>query len=85
MAIDGVPVDLADAVISYDGAEWPLAANGEQTNAFWFVRDSAFLVLPGRRLEPGSEHVIALTVNVSPPYIPGMTRTNPQTQTLSVA
>ncbi|MFM6933267.1 MAG: hypothetical protein ACKOUT_13625, partial [Novosphingobium sp.] len=57
---------------------------GEQTNAFWFVRDSAFLVLPGRTAETGSEHSVSLTVNVNPPYIPGMKRTNPQTSTLRV-
>ena len=84
LAIDGAPVDLSDAVIAYDGNEWPLAVNGEQTNAFWFVRDSAFLVVPGQSLEPGREHSVELTLYVSPPYIPGMRRFNTQTQSLSV-
>jgi len=82
LAIDGEPVDLSDANVEYEGRSWPLAALGEQTNAFWFVRDSAFLHLPSRSAEPGSEHSVALTLNVSPPYIPGMKRTNPQTETL---
>lgn len=85
LSIDGEAVDLADAVIEYDGASWPLAANGEQVNSFWFVRDSAFLVLPGRDLPAGSSHEVALNIFVSPPYIPGMKRTNPQTDTLIVA
>ncbi len=84
LAIDGEAVDLADARIEYDGETWPLAANGEQVDSFWFVRDSAFLVLPGRSLPAGSAHEVALNVLVSPPYIPGMTRTNPQTETLIV-
>ena len=83
--IDGQPVDLSGASIEFDGEQWPLAANGEQTNSFWFVRDSAFLILPGQTLPQGSEHEVALTLMVSPPYIPGMTRHNVQTATLRVA
>lgn len=85
LAIDGAAVDLSGALIEYDGKSWPLAANGEQVDAFWFVRDSAFLVLPDLAVAPGESHEVALTINVSPPYIPGMTRSNPQTQTLVAA
>ncbi len=85
LSIDGTPVDLADARISYDGESWALAENGEKVNSFWFIRDSAFLVLPHVTLEPGSSHEVALTLHVCPPYIPGMKRMNPQTATLTVA
>lgn len=85
LAIDGHAVDLADARVEYAGQGWPLAAMGEQTNAFWFVQDSAFLIVPGQSAPVGSEHEVALTINVSPPYIPGMTRANPQTAMLRVA
>lgn len=85
LSIDGEAVDLADAKVEFEGQSWPLAQNGEQTNAFWFVRDSAFLHLPSRKLEPGSEHEVALTVHISPPYIPGMKRTDRQTETLRVS
>lgn len=85
LAIDGRAIDLSGARIEYDGKSWPLAENGEQVNEFWFVRDSAFLVLPDVSIAPGESHQVALTVNVSPPYIPGMTRTNPQTATLVAA
>lgn len=84
LEIDGAAVDLADAIVEYDGAQWPLAINGEQTDVFWFARDSAFLILPGRTAAAGDVHRVALTVNVNPPYIPGMKRANPQTETLSV-
>lgn len=84
LTIDDMPVDLSDALVEYDGKRWPLAANGEQVDSFWFVRDSAFLILPGRQEATGSEHRVSLIVNVSPPYIPGMKRTNPQTDTLRV-
>lgn len=84
LTIDGEPVDLAGANVEYQGNSWPLADLGEQTNAFWHVRDSAFLHLPSRSLETGSEHEVSLIVHISPPYIPGMKRTNPQTETLRV-
>lgn len=85
VAIDGVPVDLSDARVEYDGKGWALAEMGEMTDAFWFVRDSAFLVMPNVTVEPGSEHEVSLTVNVNPPYIPGMKRINPMSATLRAA
>lgn len=84
LTIDGADVDLSGAVVEYDDYRWPLAQLGEQTNAFWFVRDSAFLVLPDVAVAPGSQHDVALTLNVSPPYIPGMKRTNLHVDTLTV-
>lgn len=85
LELDGAPVDLASARIEYDGASWPLAENGEQVDTFWFVRDSAFLVVPGLGIAPGESHAAALTLFVSPPYIPGMKRMNQQTETLIAA
>jgi Domain of unknown function (DUF6379) len=85
LSIDGDPVDLSDANVEYEGNSWPLAQLGDQTDAFWFVRDSAFLHLPSRQLEPGSEHEVSLVVHISPPYIPGMKRTDRQTETLRVS
>lgn len=84
LEIDGKAVDLSDARISYGGAEWALADNGERVDTFWFVRDSAFLVLPSLSADVGSTHEVSLNLFVSPPYIPGMKRTNPQTSTLTV-
>ncbi|MCB2065004.1 MAG: hypothetical protein KDE15_00020 [Erythrobacter sp.] len=84
LAIDGQPVDLAQAQVEFDGNRWPMGDNGEKVDTFWFVRDSAFLILPGVALAPGSEHEVALTINVNPPYIPGMKRMNPQVESLRV-
>lgn len=85
LSIDGVPIELDKASIEYDGDQWPMAENGERVDSFWFVRDSAYLLLPGEHFEAGSEHDVALTINVNPPYIPGMKRANPQQETLRVA
>ncbi|MFN3554234.1 MAG: DUF6379 domain-containing protein [Novosphingobium meiothermophilum] len=84
LSIDGRQIDLGDALIEYDGARWPLSENGEKVDTFWFIRDSAFLVLPSQSAEVGSSHEVSLNLFVSPPYIPGMKRTNPQTCTLTV-
>ncbi|MBU6267045.1 MAG: hypothetical protein KGN34_05845 [Sphingomonadales bacterium] len=85
LELDGAPVDLSAARIEYDGASWPLSENGEQVDAFWFVRDSAFLVVPGVGIAAGESHRAALTLFVSPPYIPGMKRMNQQTEALIAA
>ena len=85
LAIDDEKVDLADAIVEYDGKSWLLADQGERIDTFWFVRDSAFLRIPGRFLQSGGDHRIELVLNVSPPYIPGMKRANPQSETMQVA
>ena len=84
LSIDGEAVDLADALIEYNGQQWPLAENGEKVDTFWFIRDSAFLVLPSLSAEVGETREVSLNLFISPPYIPGMRRTNPQTSTLTV-
>lgn len=89
LRIDGAPVDLSHAQIEFDGERWPLTSNGERVDTFWFVRDSAFLVVPAAdapvAAAVGSEHEVSLLLNISPPYIPGMKRVNPQTCALRVA
>lgn len=84
LSIDGEAVDLSDARIEYDGEQWPLSENGEKVDTFWFIRDSAFLVLPSLRAEVGETREVSLNLFISPPYIPGMKRTNPQISTLQV-
>lgn len=84
LSIDGEAVNLADALIEYNGEQWPLAENGEKVDTFWFIRDSAFLVLPSLIAEVGETREVSLNLFISPPYIPGMRRTNPQTSTLTV-
>lgn len=84
LSVGGEAVDLSDALIEYDGQQWPLSENGEKVDTFWFIRDSAFLVLPSLSAEVGETREVSLNLFVSPPYIPGMRRTNPQTSTLTV-
>lgn len=84
LSVGGEAVDLSDALIEYNGQQWPLSENGEKVDTFWFIRDSAFLVLPSLSAEVGETREVSLNLFVSPPYIPGMRRTNPQTSTLTV-
>lgn len=84
LSVGGEAVDLSDALIEYNGQQWPLSENGEKVDTFWFIRDSAFLVLPTLSAEVGETREVSLNLFISPPYIPGMKRTNPQTSTLTV-
>ena len=84
LMIDDTPVDLDAVRVEYEDHSWSLAEMAEQTDAFWFVRDSAFLLLPGTSGTAGDERRVALTLNVNPPYIPGMKRANLRVATLTV-
>jgi hypothetical protein len=84
LTIDDAPVDLGAVRVEYEDHSWSLAEMAEQTDAFWFVRDSAFLLLPETTGKAGDEHRVALTLNVNPPYIPGMKRANLRVATLTV-
>ncbi|HWU02468.1 MAG TPA: DUF6379 domain-containing protein [Novosphingobium sp.] len=85
VAIDGAAIDLSDALFELDGRRWPLAAIEDEVDSFWFVLDSAFLILPGVNLASGETHEVSLTIALYPPYIPGMKRANTQTARLRVA
>ncbi|HWU04030.1 MAG TPA: DUF6379 domain-containing protein, partial [Novosphingobium sp.] len=82
--IDGQDMDLANALFEIDGSSWPLAAIAEEVDRFWFVLDSAFLILPGVHIAQGTQCRVSLTLALYPPYIPGMKRANAQTETLTV-
>ena len=84
LEIDGEAVAPEALRFELDGASWSLAELAEQTNAFWFVLDSAQLLVPGRMAAPGATLRVALTINLYPPYIPGMKRSNQQVETLRV-
>jgi hypothetical protein len=84
LAIDGQAVDLSDALIEVGGVRLSLEAARDAVDRFWFVLDSAFLILPSVHLQPGSSHRVDLTLSLYPPYIPGMKRANPQSETLVV-
>ncbi|MBX3592851.1 MAG: hypothetical protein KF783_00120 [Sphingomonas sp.] len=84
LSIDGDPVDPEAITFLYGGDRWTLAELADQTNRFWFVLDEAFLAISHPQLDVGESHVVALTISIFPPYIPGMKRANPQSEALVV-
>ncbi|MDA8347748.1 MAG: DUF6379 domain-containing protein [Pseudomonadota bacterium] len=70
--IDGDLVPHQNVYFEINGHEYPVDGLGNLTGEFWYVLDSARLRIP-RALNPARSHTIALTVNLYPPYIPGLT------------
>ena len=72
LTIDGEPVTAADIRFALNGKEFALGELESLTSEFWYVLDSARLRVC-RGLDPKRKHSIALTLNLYPPYIPGLT------------
>lgn len=84
LEIDGRTVDQGQVRFEYAGQSWPLAKIAELTDTFWFVMDSAWLLIPPDQVANQPEHEVTLRIAVYPPYIPGMRRENGQTERLAV-
>lgn len=72
IAIDGKVVPHQNVRFEINGHEYPVDQLGELTEEYWYVLDSAHLRVP-YELDPKQPHTIALTLNLYPPYIPGLT------------
>jgi len=70
--IDGQAVPDAKVRIAINDKVFDLADLAEQTGEFWYVLDSARLRVDWP-IDPARDHRIELTVNLYPPYIPGLT------------
>lgn len=75
--LDKIQIQLSDEAFSLEEAK-------ERRDRFWYVLDSAFLVLPDMGLERGTQHDVTCTLCIYPPYIAGLKRANTMTQTLIV-
>jgi hypothetical protein len=84
VTIDGASVDLTGAWIEVADQRMSLAQAADAVDSFWFVLDSAYLILPSQHIDRGSTHSVELTLSICPPYIPGMKRVNKQTEILTV-
>jgi hypothetical protein len=71
LSIDGAPVDTDAVRLEVNGRGFALSALPEITGEVWYVLDSATLhvAVP---LERSADHLIELTLNLYPPYIPGL-------------
>ena len=72
LSIDGQPIPDAKVRLSINDKVFTLADLSAQTTEFWYVLDSARLEIDWP-LNADRQHDVALTVNLYPPYIPGLT------------
>jgi len=72
LTIDGQPVPDSKVRVALNDKVFTCTDLANQTGEFWYVLDSARLEVDWP-VDPASDHQIALTVNLYPPYIPGLT------------
>jgi hypothetical protein len=85
LTVDGEAVSREALRFRLNDREWSLEEMAEEIDTFWFVLDSGWLLFDHPRAQDGASHEVSLTTVISPPYIPGMRRTNPQTEILEVS
>lgn len=74
VAIDGQPIDPSRLSFQLNGQRLALNELRPRTNEWWYVLDSAFVHVAGEEIEAGTEHDVAVTIAVRPPYINGLNR-----------
>lgn len=84
LEIDGRPVAASDISLEIDGRRYPVNALGDLVDVWWYVLDSGLLHVRVHGLE-GAQHDVDLTVNLYPPYIPGLTWVTQSRRTLRAA
>lgn len=72
--IDNQVVDPKSLSFNLNGKNFSLEELPNHYEEWWFVLDSAYLRAKAPVLQPGSEHEIAVTVGLRPPYLPGFYR-----------
>lgn len=70
--IDGQAVPESKVRFAINDKDFSLAELADQTGEFWYVLDSARLRVDWP-IDTARDHRIELTVNLYPPYIPGLT------------
>lgn len=67
LAIDGVAVDIATTLLSFDGHRYRLAELAERTDLWWYILDTAELFVPTPTpLAPGTHHLEAVMTLLVP-------------------
>lgn len=72
LRIDGEEVPAERLQLEVNERRFPMAALGELVDEWWFVLDSGYLHVDIAGMATGP-HSVDLTVNLYPPYIPGLT------------
>ena len=72
LTVDGQTVPTDGMRLTLDGHTFALSDLPERTTDVWYVLDSARLEVDWP-LDPARDHQVTLTLNLYPPYIPGLT------------
>jgi hypothetical protein len=72
LRINAEPVDLTRVKVRINNKTIPSSELAERTDEVWFVRDALTLEVSGTPLRSGESVDVQFTLNVYPPYIPGM-------------
>jgi hypothetical protein len=85
LLVDGQHVPLDGAAIEHEGQRYPLTELPQQVDAWWFVQDSARLIVPLAAPPAAVTHEVTLTLHLFPPYIPMLTWVTRGSAVLSAA
>jgi Domain of unknown function (DUF6379) len=72
LRINGRSIDLGEVRIRINDRTFANSELPERTDQFWFVLDPLNLEVSGTGIKPGEDVDVEFTLNVYPPYIPGM-------------
>jgi uncharacterized protein DUF6379 len=72
LRINAQPVDLARVKVRINDKTIPNSELPGRTDEVWFVRDFLTLEVSGTPVTAGQDVDVQFTLNVYPPYIPGM-------------
>jgi Domain of unknown function (DUF6379) len=84
VTIDSKSVDPSTVTFELEGRRFALDELPDQVSIVWYVLDSAYLLLRGLRVEPGTEVTLGVTLALYPPYIRGLKRMTAETKTVRV-
>ena len=72
LRINSKPIDLKRVNVRINDKQIPNSELGGRTDEFWFVLDPLTLEVSDTPVKRGEEVDVQFTLNVYPPYIPGM-------------
>jgi hypothetical protein len=72
LKVDDQPIAKSAIALELYGKSYPADELGELINEWWYVLDDATLCVQFPAPVPSAQHKIELTLNLYPPYIPGL-------------
>jgi len=72
ISVDGQPIDHQAVAIRLNGQERPLNSLAGRWQEYWFVLDSAYLVIPLGGARFGEEYDVDVSLVIHPPYVPNV-------------